>query len=324
MQRGAGGRWGRGRRQGPPAEPVSLADLLRVDQPPASEAEPSGAAPGPRSSDRPASGRRRRRTGQQQPSRAPRTPGEAAAQGRFPAIAGLINPSDGPESDRAATEAATRFTITAIEQQERRRRYNIFVDGEFALAVEPDTLLASALRTGDTVTASRLRELAVADLRKRALDAALRLLASRPHSEREVRERLARRGLPHDIIQPTLERLKELGYVDDAAFARFWVEARSGANPRGRFVVRRELRGKGVADETAADALEELPEEPSALKAGRKKARSLTGLEYKDFRTRLAGYLVRRGFSYETTRATVDRLWKEANGELPEDTHWEE
>lgn len=200
----------------------------------------------------------------------------------------------------------------------------MFVDGEFALALEPEVLAASGLRTGEPVTAERLRELAVADLRKRALDGALRLLAARPRSEAEVRERLTRRGLPPDIIRHTLDRLRELDYVNDTEFARFWVEARSGANPRGRYVVRRELRAKGVAEETAVEAIEALPEERSARKAARKKAGSLRGLEYQVFRTRLSGYLVRRGFGYDVVRPTVDGLWKEINGLLPEDAVWEE
>ena len=228
----------------------------------------------------------------------------------------------GPDSALSTYRSA--LTVTAIEKQERRRRYNVFVDGEFALALEPDVLAASGLRVDEPVTPERLRALAVEDLRKRALDGALRLLAARPRSEAEVRDRLARRGLPPDIIRHTLERLKEYGYVDDADFARFWVESRSGANPRGRFVVRRELRAKGVDPETAETAMEGLTEERSARKAALKKARGLRGLEYKDFRTRLAGYLVRRGFGYDVVRQTVDELWKQTNGAMPDDADWPE
>src|SRR5687768_14733773 len=100
------------------------------------------------------------------------------------------------------------FIVTAIERQPRRRRYNVFVDGEFALALEPEVLAGAGLRVDEPVTAERLRELAVEDLRKRALDGALRLLAARPRSEAEVRDRLTRRGLPPDIIRHTLERLR--------------------------------------------------------------------------------------------------------------------
>lgn len=215
------------------------------------------------------------------------------------------------------------FIVTAIERQARRRRYNVFVDGEFALALEPDVLAASGLRVDEPVTAERLRELAVEDLRWRALDAALRLLAARPRSEAELRERLTRRGLPPDVIRHTLERLRDYGYVNDVEFARFWVASRSGATPRGRYVVRRELRAKGVAQDTAAEAMAALAEEDAARRAALKKARGLHGLDYQAFRTRLAGYLVRRGFSYDVVRRTVDALWKQMNGDPPNDG-WDE
>ena len=214
------------------------------------------------------------------------------------------------------------LTVTAIEKQEKRRRYNVFVNGEFAVALEPEVLATSGLRVDEHVTAERLRELAVEDLRKRALDGALRLLAARPRSEKEVRERLVRRGLPHDIIVHTLERLREYGYVDDVEFARFWVEARSGANPRGRYVVRRELRMKGVDQDVADEAMEALPEERSARKAARKKLPSLRGLDYPDFRNRLAGYLVRRGFGYDVVKQVVNDAWKSTHGQLPDDADW--
>jgi regulatory protein len=214
--------------------------------------------------------------------------------------------------------------VTAIEKQEKRRRFNVFVNGEFAVALEPDVLAGSGLKIDEPVTAERLRELSVEDLRRRALDGALRLLAARPRSEQEVRDRLVRRGLPHDIIVDALARLREYGYVDDAEFARFWVEARSGANPRGRYVVRRELRQKGVDQDTTDEALEGLTEERSARKAARKKLPSLHGLEYPEFRTRLAGYLARRGFGWDVIKPVVNEAWQEQHGGLPEDATWEE
>jgi regulatory protein len=227
-----------------------------------------------------------------------------------------------PEAALDADPQSLQLRVSAIERQERRNRYNVFVNGEFAVALEPDVLVASGLRVDAVVTAERLRELSVEDLRKRALNAALHLLASRPRSEAEMRTRLLRRELPHDIVTDTLARLREYGYVNDAEFARFWVESRSGANPRGRYVVQRELRAKGVGQETADAAMEELTEETSAERAARKKLRSLRGLEYQDFRNRLTGYLVRRGFGYDVVRRIVADLWQETNGAPPDDDSW--
>lgn len=209
--------------------------------------------------------------------------------------------------------------VTAIEQQRRRRRYNVYVDGEFALALEPETLATSGLKVGAVVAGNRLLELAAEDLRKRALDAALRLLAYRPRSEHEIRTRLLRRGLPPDVVSGALERLRGYGYVDDAAFAQFWVESRSAGSPRGQRLLRRELRGKGIDVDTATDATATVSEEDAARQAALKKARSLRGLEYQQFRNRLAGYLQRRGFGYDVIKPVVNELWQQQGAAVPED-----
>ena len=78
------------------------------------------------------------------------------------------------------------------------------------------------------------------------LDAAARLLEVRPRSTAEVRRRLVSAGYRPGLVDVTIDRLVELGYLDDAAFARAWVESRDRARPRGEIALRRELRLKGV------------------------------------------------------------------------------
>jgi regulatory protein len=83
------------------------------------------------------------------------------------------------------------------------------------------------------------------------LAAAARFLGTRPRSADEVRRRLRDAGYRADLVEGALDRLTELGYLDDAAFARAWVESRDRTRPRGARALRDELRRKGVA---AADA----------------------------------------------------------------------
>jgi regulatory protein len=76
--------------------------------------------------------------------------------------------------------------------------------------------------------------------------AAAAFLSVRPRSVTETRRRLRHLGYRHDLIDGVLERLADVGYLDDEAFARAWVESRDRARPRGAGALRQELTLKGV------------------------------------------------------------------------------
>jgi regulatory protein len=86
------------------------------------------------------------------------------------------------------------------------------------------------------------------------MGAALRFLESRARSTSEVRRRLVTSGYRPDLVENAIERLTELGMLDDDAFARAWVESRDRARPRGERALRAELRQKGV-DRPIVDAV---------------------------------------------------------------------
>ena len=85
----------------------------------------------------------------------------------------------------------------------------------------------------------------------------MRFLEPRQRSAAECRRRLLQHGYRADMVEGAIERLTELGMLDDAAFARAWMESRDRARPRGERALRQELRIKGidraVVDETLAD-----------------------------------------------------------------------
>ena len=95
------------------------------------------------------------------------------------------------------------------------------------------------------------------------LEAALRFLEARQRSAAEVRRRLLQRGYRADLVEGCVTRLSDLGILDDAAFAKAWVESRDRARPRGERALRQELRLKGidreVVDETMLDRDVERP-----------------------------------------------------------------
>ena len=204
-------------------------------------------------------------------------------------------------------------TITAVEPQQRRggRRYNVFVDGEFALSL--DASLAVTLRVEQPLDDAALAALREADERQRALDAAFILLSYRPRSAREVETRLRQKGYSPTAIEAARARLDHYGLVDDAAFARYWVEQRQTYRPRGAAALRAELRARGVGAEEIATALPaDADEDEAAYRAALPRLRRLAGLDRATFRQRLGAYLQRRGFGHAACAAAVERLWAEA------------
>jgi regulatory protein len=114
-------------------------------------------------------------------------------------------------------------------------------------------------------TAQERREAAEARRARRAavtepdavMEAAAAFLAVRSRSVDETRKRLVHLGYPAAIVEQVLERLVEIGYLDDEAFARAWVESRDRARPRGAAALRRELQRKGVPDDLVRAILDE-------------------------------------------------------------------
>ena len=83
--------------------------------------------------------------------------------------------------------------VSAIEPQERRdgRRCNVYLDGRYAFSLTTE-LAVQELHVGEAISEERYAALVVKDQQARCYDAALRFLGSRPRSEREIRDRLAR------------------------------------------------------------------------------------------------------------------------------------
>lgn len=202
-------------------------------------------------------------------------------------------------------------TITAIETQKRgRERVSIFLDGRFAFSVGRGVVEEHGLHHGQVLSDSRVEELAAADLFGKCLNAALRLLSYRPRSEAEIRTRLSRR-FNGETIEGVILQLRERQMIDDVAFAAFWREARDSFSPRGRLLLKVELRNKGIDPELIDKVLDGIDDEESAYRAAQKRGRTLAKEDYETFRRKLGAFLRRRGFSYGVVNRTTERLWQE-------------
>jgi len=209
-------------------------------------------------------------------------------------------------------------TITQVTPTQRDpERVSIYIEGTFAFALPAIVALQRGLQRGVELDDAAVHELASVAEAERAVEAALVFVAYRPRSEREVRDRLRRRKFDPGAIDIAVERLRGWNYLDDRAFAEFWVENRTEHSPRGRRALEAELRAKGVDRNVTGDVLADvdLGEEDAALALARKRQPRLAALDEPTQRRRLAAFLGRRGYGWDVIRPVLDRLY----GELDED-----
>ncbi|MEH0348198.1 recombination regulator RecX [Rhodococcus qingshengii] len=145
-----------------------------------------------------------------------------------------------------------------------------------------------------------------------AKDACLRLLTDRARSRSELETKLSRRGFEPEIIAKVLDRLQEIGLIDDADFANQWVHSRHTYSGKGKRALAVELRLKGIDQDTASEALSQIDPEDERERAAELVRRKLKNkpVDDRDKATRrLVSMLARKGYSagmsYEVVKAEM-------------------
>jgi regulatory protein len=211
----------------------------------------------------------------------------------------------------------TTGVITALQLQKRNKdRVNVFLDGEYAFAVSLNA--AAALKKGQRLSRAEVEALKQDGEVDLAFQRAVRYLGMRPRSSAEIVTYLKRKEVDESVVEVVVHRLNERGYLDDEAFARFWVENRNRFRPRGAQALRHELRQKGVERETIDTALEEQDEEGAAWAAVEGKIGRWADLEKSEFEQKLMALLARRGFRYDVCRRTASQAWQQVQEEQEE------
>ncbi|NDV09097.1 recombination regulator RecX [Rhodococcus sp. IEGM 248] len=154
-----------------------------------------------------------------------------------------------------------------------------------------------------------------------AKDLCLRLLTDRARSRAELAERLAKKGYSPEIAERVLDRLTEVGLVNDADFAQQWVHSRHTYSGKGKRALALELRRKGIGQEDATEALAQIDSEDERARATElvaKKLRTVSADDRDRAVRRLVSMLARRGFpqgmAFEVVKEQLDRAGTETDG----------
>lgn len=158
-----------------------------------------------------------------------------------------------------------------------------------------------------------------------ARSVALRLLTGAPKSRHQLAEAMAKRDVPEEVADRVLDRFTEVGLVDDAAYAEILVRSRHTERGLSRRALAQELRRRGVDDETAQEALEQVDdadEEQAARALARKKLRATRGLDRETRLRRAYGALGRRGYGGSLVSRVVREELDAEGADEPDADRW--
>ena len=155
------------------------------------------------------------------------------------------------------------------------------------------------------------------ELRRKTLERAVKLLAAKPRSVAELRERLLQgKGLKGNttIVETVIARLREYGYLDDERFAFSYASSKVNQRPVGRRRLQRDLKLKQVENTVAEEALElvyaETPEDQLIDRAIEKRIRLRGRPKTRAEAKSLFDHLLRQGFGFELVSEKVRSVTK--------------
>jgi len=215
--------------------------------------------------------------------------------------------------------------ITSVEPQKRNpKRFNVFLDGEFAFGADEDLIVNRRLVPGKVLDTSDVEKLLFEAEVGKLMEKMYRLWNIRQRSEKEVRDYFRIKNYESRIkgrdqvsqlaIDALVETLKKKGMINDLEFAQAWVEVRRNSKKKSIRAIKAELFQKGIDKEiieevTRVESLESSEEDLAKL-ALEKKMRIWKNLEPKKLRQKAIEFLLRRGFEYDVAKEVVEKTAK--------------
>ena len=192
--------------------------------------------------------------------------------------------------------------ITAIEPR-RRQLSALYLDGEFVMNLDTQTLLDCRFDVGREIDDEELRDIIERSSERRAKEKALRLISYRDHSRRELQQKIAR-TCDADAAEKAVERMEELGLINDESFARQYAQKLIFGKKMSKRAALLELSRKGIDKETAEAALDEIEVD------SREQIRAVIEKKYRDIgdektKRRAVAALQRLGYGWDDIKAVL-------------------
>lgn len=208
--------------------------------------------------------------------------------------------------------------VTSVEPQKKNpKRFNVFLDGEFAFGADEDLVVSHRLIPGKIITENDLNYLIEEAEVGKLMERMYGLFSIRQRSEKEIRTYLNNLSFKRKLkdeeevsditINLLVEKLKQKKLINDLEFARAWVEARIRSRKKGINVLKQELIKKGIDKDIIEEVLEDIPDQQNLAKLSlQKKIKKWRNLPEREFKNKAISYLIRQGFKFSVAKEAVE------------------
>ncbi len=188
-------------------------------------------------------------------------------------------------------------------------RVNIFLDGKFALALSIDKVVTYGLKKDLELSTDQVDELKMGDQEDYLYSKALNFVSYRPRSLKEVRDRLVKYGASGADQARIIEKLTSKKFLDDLAFARWFVESRNAHRPRSPLHLTQELRAKGISQEIISEIKNEFADPASSIISILNKKLGTPRVLDREEKQKISLSLSRQGYSWDVIKRVV-KSWE--------------
>lgn len=207
------------------------------------------------------------------------------------------------------------FEITDLQWKgESQKRARVYIDGAWWMTLERDVIDALAIQPGRLLDGEERRRLELDVAYEKSKLFLMRSLSVRAQTRAELARKLKEREVPEEAANRALDAVTSYGFIDDSEVARSLARSMQERG-YGKRRVSMKLREKGIADEIAAELIEEMFPQDAELIAARRALRNRQVSDDPKHMKRLTDFLIRRGFSYGAASGALRQLVEEEREE---------
>ncbi|CAM3073197.1 recombination regulator RecX [Leuconostoc rapi] len=202
-------------------------------------------------------------------------------------------------------------TITKIATQKKAGRYSIDLDKQFAFGVSESVLIKYGLAKGRELDDVLIEQIKHDDEVAKAFNIAINYLGHALRTIKQVKQKLTEKAVSETIQDQAITQLKNLGYLDDANYARHYVATKKLISPKGPNAIKMDLKQAGILEDDIVVALETYTYEEQieiAQKMATKFANTYKRESTRAKQQKIIQALANKGFSFDVGQSVISEL----------------